>query len=62
MREVVRWFAAVQVRPSFATAITQFSPTPYDDELRSAASMCSHKCRLCSQLEKQALKSARCSA
>ena len=34
MREVVRWFAAVQARPSFATAITGFQSNTYDDELK----------------------------
>ncbi len=31
---VARWFAAVQSRPSFNTAITAFGSTAYDDELK----------------------------
>ncbi len=31
---VARWFAAVQARPSFNTAITAFGSTAYDDELK----------------------------
>jgi len=34
MREVTRWFAAVQGRPSFTTAITAYRSNTYDDELR----------------------------
>ena len=31
---VGRWFAAIQARPSFGTAITAFASTAYDDELK----------------------------
>jgi glutathione S-transferase len=31
---VRRWFAAIQARPSFDSAITAFASTAYDDELK----------------------------